>query len=123
MAHSAAGGAPGHNLAGSVSNRATLAVKSGTLAFKAILLLRMFLTPFFPSPGRIRMVCNSRLDLSGALLRGREHSRSATPGATNGCLPAKVLRAAPIAGCRLKTLAVDKWRVITGPANAGQEQF
>src|SRR3954471_12122224 len=86
MAHSAAGGAPEHNLAGSVSNRATLAVKSGTLAFKAILLLRMFLTPFFSAPWRIRMVCNSRLDLSGALFRGREHSRSATPGATKPVL-------------------------------------
>jgi hypothetical protein len=58
MAHSAAGDAPWHKLAGSVNQTATLAFKSGTTAFKAILLFRMILTP-----RRICMVCGSRQDL------------------------------------------------------------
>ena len=41
MAKAVAGAVPEHNLAGSVNPKATLAARNGTLAFKAILLLRM----------------------------------------------------------------------------------
>src|SRR5215467_5032819 len=53
MAAATAGEAPEHGLTGSVKIRATLAARVGTLAFKAILLLRMVNR----ASALVRMVC------------------------------------------------------------------